>query len=80
MGFRELGCGVDGEVWRVCAEGVVVCFFTAVGHDLEVGGRGSRDFLSGLRWVSRGARAGYFEWLWLVNGGLHERMVIMIIG
>ncbi len=36
MGFRELGCGVDGEVWRVCAEGVVVCFLTAAGHDLEV--------------------------------------------
>lgn len=36
MGFRELGCGVDGEVWRVCAEGVVVCFFAATRHDVEV--------------------------------------------
>lgn len=27
---------MDGEVWRVCAEGVVVCFLTAAGHDLEV--------------------------------------------
>jgi hypothetical protein len=36
VGFRELGCGVDGEVWRVCAEGVVVCFFAATRHDVEV--------------------------------------------
>jgi len=56
VGFRELGCGVDGEVWRVCAEGVVVCFFAATRHDVEVEvlERIEREYMKGWDWGGGG--------------------------
>lgn len=48
-GCRQLGCAVDGEICRVCAEGLAVRFLAAAGHGLEVDvvGEGGWDSLRG---------------------------------